>query len=161
MWSLWSVFLLILVTGLSVAAACHVSTLLVVPYLFTISASQLLLELVVKTTPRGQVRVGANSGFEQHWLRFVVACKRLQGFHPDHHFEFVAIGEHWSAYTLVFFSWFSTLSVHTDLRGLPFVGVLLGLTVLCYLVPMYTIALAYTGQAGEIHGFGFNIYASF
>jgi len=149
---------------LVVASTCALATYctswpLLLPCLFTLSGMQLLLDMVVKSTPKGQVLVAQQSGVGVSSIKLPVVCKRLQGFHPDHHLEFKRIGGHWSAYILVAVSWAVTLYMHANIALSECLLDVLGLTILCYFVPLYTILLAYTGRDGNIHGFGLNVYA--
>ena len=128
-----------------------------VEFAILLSCSQLALELVIKSQSRGSVRFATRRDEMSLSTQIIILAKRLQGFHADHLFEYSHIGLQPLGYVPVFLAWLVTL-----LRILEAWQAVAGatmLTTVCWLVPLHLITLSYTGRDGEIHGFGFNVYA--
>ena len=121
-------------------------------YLVILSAAQLGLDLVVKSrasgTMRHSIRQGELSTVLVRW------SKRLQGFHPDHLFEYREIGSDWSGCILVFAAWLGVFNVTSIQKA----ALVMALTAAMHLLPVHTIALLYTGRDGRVHGAGLNVY---
>ena len=130
----------------------------VVECLMLLSCAQLALELLIKTQSRGSVRFATRSSDEMSLsTHVIILAKRFQGFHTDHLFEYSHIGQQPLGYVPVWLAWLATLLRRLE-AGHAVAGAT-ALTTVCLLVPLHLITLSYTGRDGEIHGFGFNVYA--
>ena len=131
----------------------------VVEFLMLLSCAQLALELLIKTQSRGSVRFAMRNGEEMSLsTHLIIFAKRLQGFHTDHLFEYSHIGLQPIGYVPVFLSWLATLLRTSYFSSHAIAGATM-LTIMCWFVPLHLITMSYTGRDGEIHGFGFNVYA--
>lgn len=129
-------------------------------FLLHLSSVHLALELLVKSQSRGSVRLSTRGAHIDVGTRLVVVSKRLQGFHPDHLFEYSHIGLSAWGYLPVLLAWLLAVPRAHPVSHLHAVAAATALTALCWLAPFHLIALAYTGRDGDIHGFGLNIYAT-
>ena len=64
-------------------------------YVLHLSCLNLALELVVKRHSRNNVRQATRGATLDADTQIVVMCKRLQGFHSEHLFEYAFIGRQW------------------------------------------------------------------